>query len=120
MRINWRTFDSLPLAIRKEVYKRDIDEELKNFEEFEKALRGDDPEVEEEEETLEFSESQNGKITIIKNIEEGDDPEMGTLEELILEFLDEVDLPVEFEKAQKILPEKARKVLREAFAVLNR
>ena len=64
----------------------------------------------------------NNKITVVKNIEEGVESEMenSSLEELIIEFLGENDLPVEFEKAQKILPEKAKDVLREAFKVLNR
>lgn len=122
MKINWRAVKSLPLAIRKEIYKRDIDSELKNFIEFEKSL-GDieEPEennfIEEENEDLQFDEKENGKITIIK----GDDPVMEkSLEELIIEFLGEEDLPVEFEKAQKVLPEKAKKALKEAFGVLNK
>jgi len=121
MKTNWKTFDSLPLAIRKEIYKRDIDEELKNFEEFEKALRGDEPEEETigeeeiEEENLKFTGERDGKITIIK----GDDPEMN-LEELILEFLEEESLPEEFFEIEKVLPESTKKTLKEAFAILNK
>jgi len=121
MKIHWKSYLDLPIEIRQGLYEKNISDEIESFRQFEKSLKGE-PEEEVEEGFLELSEEQNGKITIVKNIEEGVEPEMEkrSLEELIIEFLGESDLPVEFEKAQKVLPEKAKKVLREAFAVLNR
>jgi len=122
MRTNWRSYFDLPLNVREEMYLRGVDDEVKNFIEFEKALKGDPEEPEEdnfvgeEKEDLEFSGEQNGKIIIIK----GDDPVMNEyndreLNELLEIFAEE---EFEFEKAEKELPKEAVEALKKAYKIL--
>jgi len=121
MKTNWRSYFDLPLNVREEMYKRGVDDEIENFRQFEKALKGDPEEPEEdnfiEEEDLEFSEEQNGKITIVK----GDDNtmEFTDLREAIEAFIGE-PVEEEFFEIEKRLSETNRKALVEAVNTLNR
>ena len=119
MKTNWRSYFSLPLNVREEMYKRGVDDEIKNFIEFEKALKEEESEEEiEEEKDLEFTEKSNGKITIIK----GDDPEMinefDDLGEAIESYLGE-PVEEEFYELEEKLSATNRKALVEAVNILR-